>query len=127
MRTVALPILASVLVAAGCAVGPTYKRPPVTAPDRIKGADEAATPSSASLADRAWWELIEDEALQSLVEEALRTGYDVRLAAWRVEEARANAGIARSEFYPQVQGRAGWSRGRPSEFVLPGAETIDLY
>jgi outer membrane protein, multidrug efflux system len=127
MRTPALPLLVSSLVAVGCAVGPNYRRPPVATPERIKGAAEATTSPSASLADRAWWELLQDDALQSLVEEALRTGYDVRLAAWRVEEARANAGIARSEFYPQIQGSGGWTRGRPSQFVFPGAETGNLY
>lgn len=124
---VAASILASILFAAGCAVGPNYQKPPIAAPDRIKGAAEAKAPPSASLADQAWWELLQDEALQSLIAEALRTGYDVRLAAWRVEEARANAGIARSEFYPQIQAGGGWSRGRVSEFVAPGAETINLY
>ena len=37
-----------------------------------------------------------------------------------VEEARANAGIARSEFFPQIQGTAGWSRSLQSEFAVSG-------
>jgi len=62
-----------------------------------------------------------------LIEEALRSGYDVRLAAWRVEEARANAGIANSEFYPRIQAGGGWSRVRNSEFVDPRRTTNDVY
>src|SRR5262249_42949216 len=61
------------------------------------------------------------------IDEALRNGYDARLAAWRIEEARANAGIARSEFFPQVQGDAGWSRGRLSQVISPVPDTHDLY
>jgi multidrug efflux system outer membrane protein len=88
---------------------------------------ESLPRDSASLADKAWWEILQDDALQSLIEEALRSGYDVELAAWRVEEARANAGIARSEFHPQVQAGAGVSRGRPSAFLSPFTETTTLY
>ena len=39
-------------------------------------------------------------------------GFDVRLAAWRVEEARALAGITRAQLFPQLQASAGWSRSR---------------
>jgi multidrug efflux system outer membrane protein len=119
-------ILALGVIALGCAVGPDYRKPEVATPDRLRGA-EGATASPASLADQGWWELLQDRALQSLVEEALRTGHDVRLATWRVEEARANAGIARAEFYPAVQGTAGWTRGRASEFTVPGARTGSFY
>jgi len=53
--------------------------------------------------------------LKGLIDEALRTGYDVQLAAARVEEARARAGIARSEFFPSIGYGGGWSRqGNPA-------------
>ena len=81
----------------------------------------------ASLADRPWWEIFGDETLQRLIDDALRNGYDVRLAAARVEEARANAGIARSEFFPQIGYQAQWSRSRESEFVAPGAGVLSLH
>jgi multidrug efflux system outer membrane protein len=113
-----------------CTVGPQYRRPPIAAPEDLRREPAAAEePASreASLADRAWWEILPDETLRSLIEEALQANHDVELAAWRVEEARANAGIARSELFPQIQAGAGWSRGRQSEFVSPFTETINLY
>jgi multidrug efflux system outer membrane protein len=109
-------ILPLLLVLVGCAVGRNYRRPPVTVPEAIRG---ASADESASLADRAWWEIFGDEELKRLIDEALRNNYDVRTAAWRVEEFRARAGIARSEFYPQIGYEGGWSRGRESEFVQP--------
>ena len=109
----ALPPLALACVLfAGCAVGPRYERPPVTAPEQARG--QAGPPEAASLADQAWWQIFQDEALKSLIGEAIRNAYDVRLAAWRVEEARASAGVARSEFFPQVQAQGLWSRSRQS-------------
>ena len=107
------------LFATGCTVGPNYKRPAVTVPESVRGAPAAEAGEAASLADRPWWEIFGDETLQSLIDEALRNNYDARTAAWRVEEFRARAGIARSEFYPQIGYQGGWSRGRQSEFVQP--------
>ena len=107
------------LLAPACTVGPNYKRPAVTVPESVRGAPAAEAGEAASLADRPWWEIFGDETLQSLIDEALRNNYDVRTAAWRVEEFRARAGIARSEFYPQIGYEGGWSRGRQSEFAQP--------
>jgi multidrug efflux system outer membrane protein len=108
-----LPILALAgALLAGCAVGPDYRRPPVTVPAQVRGVQGPAQP--ASLADQAWWQVFQDDALKGLVDEALRSAYDLRLAVWRVEEARANAGIARAEYWPQAQVQGGWTRGRQS-------------
>ncbi len=117
MRSTAALVLAS-SVFAGCAVGPTYRPPEVASPAETRG--QVSAPEAASLADQAWWEVFHDDALKELVGEALKNGYDLRLAAWRVEEARANAGIARSQFFPQIQGEGGWTRSRQSDFVAPG-------
>jgi len=115
------------LVAASCAVGPNYQRPPVTAPNETRG--QIGPAEAASLADAPWWEIFQDETLKSLIDEALRNGYDVRIAAARVEEARANAGIARSEFFPQIQYQAQWSRSRSSgaSFGIPPIPPLNLH
>jgi multidrug efflux system outer membrane protein len=111
-------------VLAGCAVGPNYKRPAVTAPEQVRG---AAAAEAASLADRPWWEVFGDDALKSLIDEALRNNYDIREAAWRVAEFRARAGVARADFYPQVQYQGQVSRSRQSDFVVPGSTAVTLY
>ena len=117
----------------GCAVGPNYQRPPVANPAEFRsaaapGSPAAAAPAAetASLADQGWWEVLQDDTLRGLVNEALKSGYDIRRAAWRVEEARAEAGIARSEYFPEISGGAAWNRGRVSEFVSPFPGTLDL-
>ncbi|HKA35278.1 MAG TPA: efflux transporter outer membrane subunit [Thermoanaerobaculia bacterium] len=121
-------LLALGLFLTGCAVGPDYKRPAVAVPDRFRAEESAGRAAgAASLADRPWWEIFGDEALESLIDEALHNNYDVRVAAWRVEEFRARAGIARSEFYPQIGYGAAWSRGRRSEFVDRGSTPENLH
>ena len=119
---VAVAALTAVL--AGCAVGPNYKRPAVTAPEQVRGASAA---EAASLADRPWWEVFGDDALKSLIDEALRNNYDIREAAWRVAEFRARAGVARADFFPQVQYQGQVSRSRQSDFVVPGSTPVTLY
>jgi multidrug efflux system outer membrane protein len=83
----------------GCVVGPKYKRPVIQPPDKFY---TEANPQSVSLADAPWWELFKDPVLQDLIREALKNNYDVAIAASRVEEARAQAGIAKSAYYPQI-------------------------
>jgi multidrug efflux system outer membrane protein len=107
-----LPLLAA------CAVGPNYNQPPVTVPDEYRDVQGPPAPNE-SLADQPWWEVFCDPKLQELINEALQEGYDVQLAAWRVEEARARAGIARSEFWPQIFYSGQWSRSQQSSFLPP--------
>jgi multidrug efflux system outer membrane protein len=118
--TVLLAAAASVVAAAlaGCTMGPTYRRPPVTPPEQFYGL--AGQPDASSLADLPWWEVFQDPVLKSLLEEALKNGYDLRLATARVEEARARYGIAGAELYPQVGYQGQFARERFSGFQ-PGA------
>ena len=117
-------LVVSAALFSGCAVGPNYKRPAVTAPAEVRGASAA---EAASLADRPWWEVFGDGALKSLIDEALKNNYNIREAAWRVAEFRARAGVARADFFPQVQYQGQVSRSRQSDFVLPGSTAVTLY
>jgi outer membrane protein, multidrug efflux system len=95
-------VAAVALLAAGCTMGPDYTRPPVTVPASYRG----APPAMESLADLAWWTLFQDETLQVLIRTALSENYDLRLAAARILEARAQVTIARSLLFPQISASA---------------------
>ncbi len=84
----------------GCTLGPDYRRPALLIPDNYRGVQGAPTPDS--LADIPWWEIFQDPVLQELTRDALVNNYDLRTAAARVEEARAQIGVVRSFLYPQV-------------------------
>jgi len=97
----AIIILLTTAALAGCkTAGPNYQRPPVAIPDQFYGANGA--PSAASLADAPWFDVFGDPTLRSLIDEALRNGYDARIAAARVEEARARFGIVNAGRFPTV-------------------------
>ena len=105
------------VVIAGCAIGPDYHRPEIVEPPEYRGQTTPA--EAASFADLAWWEVFQDEALRALVGEALTNNYDLRIASMRVEQFSARAGIARSEFFPQINGEFDAARGTNSVLGVP--------
>lgn len=72
-----------------------------------------ATPAS-SLGNEKWWTVFHDPILQQLIRTALKQNYDVRIAAQRVLEAQAQAGITRSSEFPFLSAGADmFSQGNP--------------
>ena len=96
-------------LAAGCAVGPNYRRLAVDSPATFRGEPTATTNS---FADLAWSDVYQDPTLQALIREALTNNYDLRIAVTRVEQARAVAMQARSQFVPSINYNGTVSRGR---------------
>jgi len=98
--------LIGVIIAAGwlssCAVGPNYSRPAIPVPQNFRAPVPLPAPQAASLADLKWFEIFKDEQLQQLTRTALTQNYDLRDAVARVEQARANLGITRSNQFPQA-------------------------
>jgi len=116
-----IALLCTVLFLSGCTMGPNYKRPVAQLPEAYR----AAAPTGAlaadqpSLGDQKWWEVFQDEQLQELIRTALRQNFDVRIAAARVAEARAQLGITRADQFPQVDGSALADRERVSASPVP--------
>ena len=99
----------TMLLSAGCAVGPNYKRPSTDVPGMYRGAtpQEPAQPAaSQSFGGQKWWEVFQDKQLQDLIRTALLQNYDVRIAATRILEAQAQLGITRADQLPSISGEA---------------------
>ncbi len=101
------------LLACGCAtVGPDYKAPAPSVPDKW-GSDfkTGATGDISSLT--AWWENLGDPVLSGLINQAVQGNLDLRDARARVVEARARRGISESGMFPSLDasGTARYSRG----------------
>ena len=94
----------SLILMVGCRVGPQYVRPPVTAPEVYRGADESSvsSPGQESLGDQKWAQVFHEPELQELIRSALENNYDVRIAAQRVLEAQAQLRIIRAQQFPTV-------------------------
>jgi multidrug efflux system outer membrane protein len=119
-----LVAIATAIALTGCTLGPDYQRPARPIPDQFYGASGPAT--AASIADLPWWDVFRDPALRALAGEALRSGYQARIAAARVEEARAQYGIAASGYYPSIGYDAATIRQHTSKFATPSDVTGGL-
>jgi outer membrane protein, multidrug efflux system len=107
LRALSVGLSLTMLLSAGCAVGPNYKRPSADVPGTYRGAmpQEAAQPAAGqSFGDQKWWEVFQDKQLQDLIHTALQQNYDVRIAATRILEARAQLGITRADQLPTING-----------------------
>jgi len=115
-------LLLVVLLTAGCAVGPNYKRPNVNPPGVYRGVmpQEAAQPATESLGDQKWWEVFQDEELQKLIRTALQQNFDVQIAAARILQAQAQLGITRADQFPSIAaGASAIDQRSPQQKILP--------
>jgi len=119
------------LAAAACTVGPAYQLQTPIAPEQRIGAPRLSdssrrffdslavergrdsvralpafttrpTLSDASVSSLAWLDIIHDSTLVHLVETALRQNRDLQVAVARIDEFRADVGIARAARLPSV-------------------------
>ena len=109
LRLLCLFNSAGLILFAGCAVGPDYQRPAVHSPATFRFEDAVTNMASPEL---DWWQVYQDETLQTLIREAFTNNFDLRIAAARVEQARAVAMQARSQFIPSASYGGIVSRGR---------------
>jgi multidrug efflux system outer membrane protein len=95
-RLLALSLL---LPLAACAVGPDYREPATAVPE-FRHADPSILDKQPF--EAAWWKQFGDPTLDGLVERALSADLDLKIAAARVDEARALLRAARRERWPGV-------------------------
>lgn len=101
------------LLCPACA-GPRYTRPPVAVPPQFRG--DTAGPGEAAPSQLQWRNLIQDEELAKLTEEAFGHNFEVQVAAARVLEAQASAKVARAAYLPAVDSQVGYSNSRAEGF-----------
>lgn len=114
-------VLASVLALAACAVGPDYKRPEVAAPAQFISADGSFTSADV---ETEFWKSFNDPLLTQLVERALASNHDIRIATSRLREARALRNESRLDLAPTVTASAGHTEARSSLRQAPPASGI---
>ena len=90
-----------VAILAGCALGPSYQRPPVDIP-----ASYRATPQSADAAwpSPDWWQGFHSAELNDLIAQARARNFDIAVAIARVRQADAQVRIAGAPLLPTLTG-----------------------
>ena len=94
-------------IQAGCTVGPDYKPQDVNAPAGWTGTKNVSSPDTMLL---EWWTEFNDVNLTSLIERAMKSNLDIRLAEERIRESRASSGVAGAAFWPTAKATGSASR-----------------
>jgi len=126
MRTIAvLNCIAVFVFASGCTVGPKYQRASVPVPAKWdvpepwrEGVPKDGVPKG------EWWSVFHDEQLDALEKQTLDANQTIKIAAARLEQARASAAVQIATQFPTLAAvplaeRQRLSGNRPSGFNAP--------
>ena len=135
-RRTAIPAL---LLIAGCAVGPNFKKPPAPNVSSYTPAPLSTTSSTANAAggeaqhfrnidiSGEWWALFHSKALNDLIERSLKANPDIKAAQAALKVARENVLAQKGAFYPSVTGSFSASRHKTSKELSPFTASGALY
>jgi NodT family efflux transporter outer membrane factor (OMF) lipoprotein len=114
----------------GCTLGPNFTPPDWASPASwFAGPKETVKPARsvpvAEPIDAGWWTLFGDPVLTGLEQRVAGENLDVKTAAIRLAESRAELGVARASLFPTLGGNASYTRQQPSNnglfAVVPSA------
>src|SRR5271170_3091322 len=131
-RNSRVPLIVALVLVAGCAVGPDFKKP-----SPPEAGDYAATPPAATVAaahvtggetqrfakggdiSADWWNLFHSQPLSDLIDLSLKNNPDLKAAHAALSVAHENVLAQRGAFYPAVEGTFAASRQRQSGQIAP--------
>jgi NodT family efflux transporter outer membrane factor (OMF) lipoprotein len=118
---IALAALTALAALSACAAGPNYRTPAtqlpagfaagVPLPDAATGA--APIQSGPDLA--SWWRPIGDAELNSLVDRAVKSNFDIEVALTRLQQARTYEAVVVGHALPEADATASYGRGTGSD------------
>jgi multidrug efflux system outer membrane protein len=97
-------------------VGPDFQKPQPSIPAQWGELPQTGIVTSQEPVVR-WWSVFRDPALDSLIERAVRSNLDLRLARARIREARAQRAFVAADRLPAVDVSGSYTRLRSSENV----------
>lgn len=123
MKTLPSLIFLLIFLLSGCRLGPTYKPPCTPVPEEWK---QPSPPCETPPTIGFWWEVFADETLSKLEVESIQNSPTLFVALERVVEARALAGVAKSDLYPQLTINPAYSDiGQLFKIFLPNVAATD--
>jgi NodT family efflux transporter outer membrane factor (OMF) lipoprotein len=120
------------LITAGCAVGPNFKRPAApnvpgytpTLPTTTNSSPNVTGGEAQTFAQGLdipgdWWTLFHSKPLNDLIERSLKNNPDLKSAQAALLVARENVLAQRGAYYPSVSGSFSATRAKTSEEISP--------
>jgi multidrug efflux system outer membrane protein len=117
-----LPAAAALMfLVAGCSLGPNYQVPDIAVPGAWNEAQQSGI-DTGSVPLSNWWTEFNDPLLTSLVQRAVQSNLDIRLAEARLRESRALRAVTAADAWPRLETSGSYRRSRSSEnaFVSGG-------
>ena len=105
--------LAAVLT--GCAVGPNYHPPQIALPDHYAAQRQPGGDSAVDLA--AWWTVLQDPELNSLIDRAITANPDIEIALDHLQAARTYEAGMLGVGLPDLEGSAAAARGTGADLA----------
>jgi NodT family efflux transporter outer membrane factor (OMF) lipoprotein len=128
----AAPLILALLVVAGCAVGPNFKRPASPSANSYTSVPLESTTSTSNVAGGEaqrfvagleipgqWWGLFHSEPLDELIKRSLTNNPDLKAAQAALMVALENLRAQRGAYFPHLDGSFAGSRQKQSEFIAP--------
>ncbi len=125
-------LILALLLLAGCAVGPNFKRPAAPPVNSYTAGPLQTTASTPNVAGGEaqrfvegleipgkWWALFHSKPLNDLIERSLTNNPDLKAAQAALVVARENVLAQRGAFYPSIAGSFSASRQKQSESLAP--------
>jgi NodT family efflux transporter outer membrane factor (OMF) lipoprotein len=137
---VGLIAISALLLTAGCAVGPNFKRPAAPKVPGYTPAPPSTTSSTPNVPGGEtqqfvegrdipgeWWTLFHSKALNDLIERSLKNNPDLKAAQAALLAARENVLAQRGAYYPSVAGSFSADHSKSSNEVSPFTASGSLY
>lgn len=139
-RGLALATTLALLLTAGCAVGPNFKRPAAPNVPGYTPAPPSTTSNTPGVSGGEpqqfaqgqdipgeWWTLFHSKPLNDLIERALRANPDLKAAQAALLVARENVLAQRGAYYPSISAGFAASHSKTSNEVSPFTASGALY
>lgn len=100
--------ISTIFLLAGCvSLAPEYQRPAAPVPQQFSLSRNGLMPAAQNYQDSGWRNFFADPQVTRLIAEALSNNRDLRMAALKVEEARAQFNVMDADRYPQLNASSG--------------------
>ena len=100
--------ISTIFLLAGCvSLAPEYQRPAAPVPQQFSLSRNGLMPAAQNYQDSGWRNFFADPQVTRLIAEALSNSRDLRMAALKVEEARAQFNVTDADRYPQLNASSG--------------------
>ena len=128
MKVCQLTIVGLIAGLSACAAGPSYRTPKPDVPSSfvsvppVPPVAASAQPPEPMLDLAMWWRALNDEELDSLVDRAVKSNLDLKIALDRLQQARTYEAVVVGHALPEIDASAAAGRGTGTDLTRGRAE-----